>query len=46
VTEDEHAEAGFDMVNIGVDSVLLVEAARRELAAALGERAEPGTGGG
>jgi 4-hydroxy-2-oxoheptanedioate aldolase len=41
-----HAEAGFDMVNVGVDSVLLVEAARRELATALGERAEPGTGGG
>jgi 4-hydroxy-2-oxoheptanedioate aldolase len=41
-----HAEAGFDMVNVGVDSVLLVEAARRELAAAQGERAEPETGGG
>jgi 4-hydroxy-2-oxoheptanedioate aldolase len=38
-----HAEAGFDMVNVGVDSVLLVEAARRELATALGERAEPGS---
>jgi hypothetical protein len=34
------------MVNVGVDSVLLVEAARRELATALGERSEPGTGGG
>ena len=33
-----HAEAGFDMVNVGVDSVMLVEAAGRELAAA---RAEP-----
>jgi 4-hydroxy-2-oxoheptanedioate aldolase len=41
-----YAEAGFDMVNVGVDSVLLVEAARRELATALGERVEPGTGGG
>ena len=32
-----HAEAGFEMVNVGVDSALLETAARRELAAAHGE---------
>ena len=36
----EHAEAGFDMVTVATDAALLRAAARREVAAARGERAE------
>ncbi len=37
-----HAEAGFDMVTVSTDAALLSTAARREVDAARGERAEAG----
>lgn len=37
-----HAEAGFDMVTVATDAAILRAAARREVAAARGERAEAG----
>ena len=37
-----HAEAGFDLVTVTTDAKLLVNAARREVEAARGERAEAG----
>ena len=39
----EHAEAGFDMVTVATDAALLSAVARREVAAARGERAEAGS---
>ena len=38
-----HAEAGFDMVTVATDAVLLSSAARREVEAARGERARSGS---
>jgi 4-hydroxy-2-oxoheptanedioate aldolase len=38
-----HAEAGFDMVTVATDAALLRSAARREVAAARGERPQPGS---
>ena len=38
-----HAEAGFDMVTVATDAALLRAAARREVAAARGERARSGS---
>ena len=39
----EHAEAGFDMVTVATDAALLRTAARREVAAARGERTRSGS---
>ena len=38
-----HAGAGFDMVTVAADAAILSAAARREVAAARGERAESGS---